>query len=271
MADNEKPEEKKEEKHQSTLESVISELKNFGKKAITIGAIAAMPFTYNLISPSHVANAQAFAYSLTAGRSTANVIQKKPALEGLVGEAARGTILSYPIAKAFEGVNQLESAVEASYGNMSAKSVKAGTWAFGVQPAVVTAHTAMTYGIGEKFRKYWWPSVRDVLLLLAIPSAANAVFLHKYGTLVQMAVAGTLSYIYGFIQAMRGEQGSIKNLAKALNPVPYISGGLTATGKLAKAVIYNPLKALYEISSGYTKKAAEPVKPQAPTAEAPAH
>ncbi|MBS3096869.1 hypothetical protein J4480_05525 [Candidatus Woesearchaeota archaeon] len=270
MADSEKPEENKEEKHQSTLESVFSELGSFAKKALAIGAVAALPFMYSYFDPSHVTRAQVFAYTTTAGHATANVIRGKSPFEKLVQRAAVTTTLSYPLAETFKGLNQLEAKVAESYGTIPAKAAKIAPWIFAAQPAYVVADTAAMYGVGKEFKKTIWSRIKSVFYWLALPSAINVGFLYTYGLLPQMAVSGALSFAYGFMQAMRGGEGSIKNLVNALNPFSYASAGLTATGKLAKAVIYNPLKALYEISSGYTKKAAESVKPQAPTAEAPA-
>src|SRR3989338_11711359 len=128
MAEQEEKQEKKEENPQSTLESVFSELGSFAKKALAIGAVAALPFMYSYINPSHVTRAQVFAYTTTAGHATANVIQGKPALDRLVRRAAVTTALSYPLAKTFQGLNQLEATVTESYGTIPAKAAKIAPW-----------------------------------------------------------------------------------------------------------------------------------------------
>jgi len=89
-------EKQKEQKPKTTLESVIGELGSFAKKAITIGAVAAMPFIYNPVIPSHVARAAVATYGFAAGKATANIIQNKNPLEGIMWQSATGAMLSAP-------------------------------------------------------------------------------------------------------------------------------------------------------------------------------
>ena len=92
-----------------TLENVIDELSGFGRKAVAIGAIAAMPLSFLPFAPSHVPRAAVTAYGYAAVyRATANVMQEKPALEKLVKVGTIGAINSVPLAAGFTALNMLE-------------------------------------------------------------------------------------------------------------------------------------------------------------------
>jgi len=215
MAEQEpKPE---EEKKQGTLESIVSGFKGLTKTALTIGAIAAMPYVFSYVDPTHLTSAKIFTYTISTGHATANLMQKKPALEGILKRAAIATPLSYQISNTFTGLNQLETAVAGSYGATAGTAAKVGTWAFAGQPALVTADTILNDGLGEKFRKNWWPSVKNVFKYLALPSAINVGFLYQFGLPVQMAVSAGLSFAYGLVQRLRTGEGSFKNLYESVN------------------------------------------------------
>ena len=249
--------EHKEEKKKGTLESVVDELSSFAKKAVTLGAIAVMPFAYSFIDPNQIARAQVYAYTLTAGKATANMMQDKPALENTIKESVIGTALSYPISKTFSGLNQLEERLTPLYGKIPTKLGKMAAWSLGAQPAIITAKGAMTYGIGKKFRENWWPSLKNGFKYLALPAALNVGFLYQYGLLVQMAVSGTLSFMLGLTDAARTGKGSMKNLYKKINPAPYFEGGISVTGNAIKNIfkgVYEPFYALGSSANDYTKK-----------------
>ncbi len=239
------PEEKKKEK--GTLENVIDEIWDFGKKAIAIGAVVASPFLFSAIDPSHVINAQIFTYTVSAGHTASNLAQNKPALEGIVKRGITALPVSYQISKTFQGLNQLEAALMPAYGTAAAKAAKIGTWAFAGQPAVATTDTILNYGLGKKFRQEWWPRVKNTFIALAIPSSINVGWLYTLGLPVQMAVAGSLGVIYGFIHAYRGGKGSIKNLFRALNPFSYISASASVTYKLSRNLIGGFYTGLYDV------------------------
>lgn len=236
-------------KNQSTLESIIEELTDFGKKSLIIGAVAAMPFVYSILDPGHLARAQVFTYGVAAGKCTANLIQKKPVLADVIRESSIGAISSYPMAKTFEGLNHWETKLAPGYGAAPAKALKVGAWVFGAQPALTTGRTIGYYGSGKKFRENVLPSIKTTFKYLALPAAINVGFVYQYGIFVQMAVSAFLRFSFGLVQSLRGGEGSAKNLFSALNPVPYISGGLSIIAILTKNLLYSPLKAVYEIGS----------------------
>ncbi len=259
-----------EKKEKGTLENVVDEILDFGKKAIAIGAVAASPFVFSAIDPSHTLNAQLFTYTVSAGHATANLMQKKSPLEGIVKRAVTAQPVSYQIAKTFSGLNQLEAALTPAYGSVAAKTAKIGTWAFAGQPAVATSDAILNYGLGKNFRKNLWPRVRDTFLYLAVPSSINVGLLYTYGLPVQMAVSGVLSFIYGLINAKRGGEASFKNLFSALNPFPYAAGAITSAGKAVKTAFYAGGSALDGLANFARKGYDYLSKPGAASSASPA-
>lgn len=272
------PGEQKKEK--GTLENVIGEIWDFGKKAIAIGAVVAMPYIFYPFMPTHVPLAQTTTYAVGAGRVASNVIQKKPALEGIIKDGIYGTAISYPTAEAFRVANQLETSLAINYGTTTAKAAKIGSWMFGVQPALSTSYTAYNYGFGKKFREEWWPRIKNTFYWLSLPAGINVGWLYQYGgVLTQMLVSGSLWFSFSLIQALRGGQGSLKNLFSA--SLSYIGGGLSVPYKLAKNSIGGFYKGFYDIGKGIggfiaSYKPSAPAQPAAPApssaqAPAPAH
>lgn len=240
---------KEEAKPKTTLESVISELGNFAKKAVAIGAVAALPFVYNYFDPLHVRNAQVVSYSLAASKVTSNLMENRPALEGTVRNSFNGALLSYPTAKAFGALNGLEPNIAAAYGNGPAKAAKTGMWMFGVQPMLATGNTALNYGIGKEFRKQLWPRVKATFKYLGLLGGLNAAYISSFGLFPQMAAASTLWYAFGLIQSKMGGKGSMKNLVKNLNPADYANAAVSGTSKL----IGNTGKGLTDVIYGLGK------------------
>lgn len=253
-----------EEKKKGTLESVIDELGSFARKALMLGAIVGVPLLYNFADTSHVARAQVTSYAWAAGKSTSNVIQGKKSLEGTVQESVRGALISYPLAEGFKGLNNLEAKFEHIYGAAVTKPFKGAAWAFGIQPTVITGRTALTYGIGKKFRENWWPNIKTGLKYLALPGALNVMYIYKFGLFTQMAVSATLSYILSLTQSLRGEAGSFRNLSKALNPFSYIGAGLRVTGKLVGNTVKGLYESVYAIGSSISDLYKSPPKPPEP-------
>ncbi|MBI4452888.1 hypothetical protein HY637_05650 [Candidatus Woesearchaeota archaeon] len=242
------PVEQKKEK--GALENLVDEFWDFGKKAIAIGAVAASPFIFSAIDPSHLVNAQLFTYAVSTGHATANLMQNKPVTDGLIKRAATAQPVSYQLAKTFSGLNQLEAALAPDYGSVAAKTAKIGTWVFAAQPAVVTTDAILNYGLGKNFRKNLWPRVKDTFLYLALPSSINVGLLYTYGLPVQMAVSGILSFIYGLINAKRGGEASFKNLFSALNPFAYIGAAASSAYKLVKNTISGVYYTAYGAGNG---------------------
>ncbi len=261
------PEEQKKEK--GTLESVIDEIWDFGKKTIAIGAVVAMPFLYNFYDPGHVARAAVTTYGFAAARTTANIVQKKEPLEGIVWQSATGAILSYPLAEGFRAVNNLESRMMPEYGLAATKAAKAGAFVFGVQPAVTTGRTALNYGLGKKFRENWWPSVKNTFKWLGLYGALNVTFLYQYGLLVQMITSAIGSYTLNLVESLRRGKGSIKNLFSALNPFSYIGASASVTYKLSRNLIGGFYKGLYDVGKSIGD-AIGSYQPSAPAQTAPA-
>lgn len=231
-----------EKKPESPLEEIVDGF----KKVISVGALALMPFGYNYIDPSHVVRAAVTTGAFAASKATTNIIQEKDPFDGIVRNGFNGTLLSYPIAEGFKGLNSLETTVQNSYGTVAAKTAKAAGMAFGLQPGVTAGNVALNYGLGKKFRENLWPTLKKSFKLIAIPGILNVTWLYQYGLLVQMVISGALSYLLNLSSASGEGKGSAKNLGKALNPFSYIGATLSVTGKFARNVLYNSYKGVYD-------------------------
>jgi len=256
---------RKEEKPKSTLESVIGELGSFAKKSLVIGALAAMPFGYNYIDPSHVARAAVTTTGFAAAKATTNIIQEKDPFDGIVRNGFNGALLSYPIAEGFKGLNSLENVIEPSYGTAAAKVAKGAAMASGLQPAITAGNVALNYGLGGKFRKNIWPTLKKSFKLIAIPGVLNVTYLYKFGLFVQMCVSASLSYLLNYSQAAGESKGNMKHLYTALNPFSYVSAGATASSKLVRNTTKGIYDSVYAIGSSisdlYKTKPAQSARP----------
>lgn len=242
------PQAGEEKKEKGTLENVIDEILDFGKKAIVIGAVAAMPFAYNFYDPSHVARAAVTASAFAASKVTTNIVQNKDPLEGFIRNGFNGTLLSYPIAEGFKGLNSLEAAIQPNYGTVAAKTIKGAGMAFGLQPGITAGNVALNYGLGKKLRENLWPTLKKSFKLIAIPGIINVNWLYQFGLLTQMIVSGSLSYLLNLSSSSGGEnKGSIKNLASALNPFSYIGAAASVSYNLAKNTIGGFYTGLYDV------------------------
>jgi hypothetical protein len=257
------------EKPKGFVASAFSELGDFVKKAAAVATIGVLPFAYGSFAPAHVASAQAFTYGMSAGRATSNLIQKKPVLKGTIHEAAVGAVLSYPVSRAFTGLNSLENTVAASYGAVSAKAAKIGATVFGLQPVITAGRTLGIYGIGKNFREHLWPSVKTTFKYLAVPGAINVGYVYQFGILAQMAFSASVSYAFGLIQSLRTGEGSFKNLLPHLNPISYAKSGATVTGKLVRNASYGIGEALRAIYSGVSNSLYSTSKPGGSNANSP--
>lgn len=260
----------KEEKKgglEGIIGNVFREIKDFGRKALTIGAIAAMPLSFNYIAPDHLTRAAVFTSTYTAGRCTANVMQNKPALEKALKHAAISLPMSYQLAETFKGLDSLEAKIAGNYGSLAGKSAKVAAWAAIGQPAVVTSQSVLNYGLGEKFRKHWWPSVKSVFYWLAIPSSINV--LAPISLFAKLAISGCLSFAFGIISASREGEGSIKNLYNAINPFAYASATYSLGTKAVKntfSTLYSGAYGLGSAVRGIFSGAAKPKEAGAPVA-----
>ncbi|MBI2655856.1 hypothetical protein HYX06_05550 [Candidatus Woesearchaeota archaeon] len=262
------PGEQKKEK--GTLESVVDEIWDFGKKTIAIGAVAAMPFLYNFYDPSHVARAAVTTYGFAAAKSTANVIQNKKPLEGIVWQGATGNMLSYPLARGFTGLNNLETALAPDYGATTARVAKAGGMVFGLQPAFTTIRTALNYGVGKKFRENLWPGINNTLKYISLIGAANVLWIYQYGLLAQMATSMLGSYVINLVESLRGGKGHINNLFSALNPFSYIGAAAGVSYKLAKNTIGGIYTGLHDVGKSIGDAFGGSYQPSAPSQPSPA-
>lgn len=262
-----------QEKQPGLLENIVDELSSFGnwiKKGAAIGAIAAMPYTFGLFNPAHIPGAQIMSYTMTSGRVTKNIMQKKPALDGVVKESMITSTMSYPFAGAFEGLNTLETKVTQNYGVVAGKLAKGAAWVGVGQPAATSVYTALRHGVGKKFREEVGGRIKTTWKYLGFPAALNLMFIAPHSVTAALGVSAALSYVFGFLQSGYGEEKpSLKNLANALNPIPYVSATASLGRKCARGT-YDVGRGLFEaaysigkgIADTITKKPAAPQTPQ---------
>ena len=261
--------EQKEEKKQSTWESVIGELGSFARKALLFGALAAMPLVYAPFNLAQVPRAAVTVAGFTAGQMASNMTRNLPLTEGIFNQGIKGNIISAPLAAGLYTLNNLETAVAANYGATAAKAAKVGAFLGVHQPAISTMRTALDYGLGKKFREYWWKGVKTTFYTIGLLGTFNVLYVYQLGLLPQMIYAGFLSFTFRFSNSIKELGGNFKNLYTRLNPIPHIGAGINATYKLAKTAL-SPLQALYEISSGLYKSAPKPPTPAPAPAPQPA-
>ena len=264
-------EKKEENKEVGTLESGLKEITNAGKNVLSIGAEVAFPFMF---SGQNRTNAMVNAYPLSLGARVDDIMAKKPidlksniksAKESLVG-----TLIANPLAYMFRYIEVIRQYVTNYAGAIPGGAAAVGALALG-QAVFIGAYTGLNHiiqnfsfkGLYNKFKNDYPTAIKNTWKYVLPLSAINPLFLAPYGITVQLAYGALMSFLFRLV--IKAKEAKFSNLVYAMNPIPYISGGLTATSKLAKSVIYNPLKALYEIGSGYAKKAAESVKPIAPS------
>lgn len=262
----------KEEKKKSTLESVISELGSFARKALIFGSLVAMPLLYLPLSPAHVPRAAATVAGFSAGQMVGNMARNESATKGVFRQGVTGNVLSAPLAVGFRAMNNLETVVEASYGPAVAKTAKVGTLLGIHQPTISTMRTAMDYGLGKNFRKYWWTGVKNTFYTLGMFGVVNVLYVYQFGLLAQMIYTGAASFVFRVVNSIKELGGSLKNLYSRLNPVPYVKATANVTYKLARNSVGGLYEAAYAIGSGLKDTLYEPTpkQPEKKPAEAPA-
>ena len=278
IAKNAPQQEKKEEPREvSAWESGLEEITNAGKNTLAIGAEIASPFMF---SGENRTNAMINAYPLSLGARVDDIMAKKPIdLKSNVKSAKEslvGTLIANPLAYMFRYIDVVKQYVTNYAGVIPGGAATVGALALG-QAAFIGAYTGLNHivqnfsfkGLYNKFKNDYWTSVKNTWQKLLALSAINPLFLAQYGIPVQLAYGSLISFLFRLV--IKAKEAKFSNLVYAMNPIPYISGTVTATGKLAKSVIYNPLRALYEIGSSYMqKKPSLPETPAQKLAESPA-
>ena len=251
-------EEEKEEKKQGALESIVNEGLNFIKKAAIIGGIAGSLFLVPLPVKINIG-------MMDLGKVTANKIQDKPALDGILKQTAIGAGLGYQVSETFKGLNGLESAVAVEYGNTAAKIAKGAAWGLVGQPAVVASYALAEDGTKSYFKNFMerW---KKVLKYLTIPSLINVLYLTPYGLPVQVAASAGLSYIFGLTQALKSGKGSIKNLVKSVNPIEYVKT-IGSIGYKATKATFDTFKSAYHAVGNVAEGLTSYVSGKAPKSE----
>ncbi len=260
--------EKKETKQVNAWESGLEEIVNAGKNVGAIAAEVAFPFMF---SGQNRTNAMVNAYPLSLGARVDDIMAKKPidfksnlrsAKESLVG-----TLIANPLAYMFRYIEVARQYVANLYGPIAGGAAAVGSLALG-QAAFIGGYMGLNHlvqnfsskGIYNKFKNDYPTAIKNTWKYVLLLSALNPLFLAPYGITVQLAYGALMSFLFRLV--IKAKEAKFSNLVYAMNPIPYISGGLNATAKLAKSVIYNPLKALYEIGSNFYKTTPKPPTPE---------
>ena len=275
------PQEKKEV---SAWESGLEEIANAGKNVGAIAAEVASPFMF---SGENRVNAMVNAYPLSLGARVEDIMAKKPIdLKSNIKSAKEsfvGTAITPGLAAMFKYIEVARQYVANLYGPIAGGAAAVGSLALG-QAAFIGGYMGLNHivqnfsskGLYNKFKNDYPTAIKNTWKYVLPLSTINPLFLAPYGIPVQLAYGALMSFLFRLV--IKAKEAKFSNLVSAMNPIPYISGALTSTAKLAKSVIYNlviynPLKALYEIGSNFYKSA--PKSPAAPTnaqqAAAPAH
>ena len=254
-------EKKEEPKKIGTLESAVNDISDAGKNGLAIAAEIASPFMF---SGQNRTNAMLNAYPLSLGARVDDIMAKKPIdLKSNVKSAKEslvGTLITLPLAAMFKYIEVARQYVTNSYGALPGGAAAVGALAFG-QAVFIGAYTGLNHivqnfsfkGLYNKFKNDYPTAVKNTWKYVLALSAINPLFLAQYGIGVQLAYGSLMSFLFRLV--IKAKEAKFSNFIYAMNPIPYISGTITATGKLAKSVIYNPLRALYKIGSNFYKSA----------------
>ncbi len=239
-----------EEKPEGFLETLINDMGDFWKwtkKGATVAGAAAitavLPVTQR---PTPI--------GFSLGQIVSNLMKEKPAYDGVLKQATVGSVLSYQLSGSFQAVNNLGDVVTRHYGQAAGTAAEIAAWNGVGLPAALTTNMALNKGIGEKFRKEYFPDIKKALYL-AIPSTIN--ILAPYSLFWKMLVSAGVSFSYRLTDTLHDGKGKIKNLFKAINPLPYAQATVSVAQKAVKntaSIAGGFFSALYEISSGVRTK-----------------
>ncbi|MBI2124880.1 Mpv17/PMP22 family protein [Candidatus Pacearchaeota archaeon] len=256
------PQEKKKE------ETPLEEIANAGKNSAAFAIGAAAPFVW----PFGTGRDNAVtAWPLAFGSAIEDKMQGKP-INWVKGakESAVGAMINPPLTRVFNYINISRDYVTANYGMIPGFATAVG--ALGAAQAVfIGAYTGLNHiiqnhtfkGLGEKFKKDYWPTVKRTWKYVLPLSALNVTVLpltalyQTLGVTAQLAYGSLMSLLFRLV-GPKAEGTSLKNLAKELNPFAYIGGAVSATAKIAKSLLYNPFKAAYETGKALGGYSAAP-------------
>ena len=259
MAEEKKPEqtanavsqqEKKEEK--GALERIIDESIYAAKNVGAVAAEVAFPFMF---SGEARTNAMINAYPLSLGARVDDIMAKKPIdLKSNVKaskESLVGALIAHPLAVLFKYIEVTRQYATNYAGAIPGAAAALGALALG-QAAFVGLYTGLNHivqnfsfkGLYTKFKNDYWPTMKRVWKYVLPLSAFNVLYLYQFGIAAQLAYGSLMTFLFRLV-GPKSEGASLKNLFKAMNPVPYAKAVATVPTKL--------LSGLYKIvqDTGY--------------------
>ena len=261
------------EKPLSPLEEIAAGAKN----ALAIGFGTAFPFLY----PGNVTHNATNALPLAGGAVIDDIMaNKKPDYIKAAKESVVGTVITAPLVGLLKYIN-----ITKDYATNYAGAIPGGAAAVGAlaagQAVFIGMYTGLNHiiqnwsfkGLYDKFKKDYWPSVKRTWKYVLPLSALNVLYIYKFGMVAQLAYGSLMTLLFRLV-GPKTEGASLKNLAYAMNPLPYVGGALKGTAKLAKNVFYGVPSALYAMGisvADYFKssqKSAAPAHPQPAAAPA---
>ena len=264
----------KEEKPKGTLENVVDESFSAAKY---LGAFAAgVSFPYLLFpgDSQKRTNAMINAYPLAAGSTVEDMMLGKPINPvKSMKESLVGTIMANPLASLFKYIEIARSSVTNYAGTLPGGAAAVGALAAG-QAIFVGSYMGLNHiiqnfsfkGLYEKFKKEYWPTMKNTWKYVLPLSSLNVLFLYKFGIAVQLAYGSLMSFLFRLV-GPKQPGASLKNLYSELKG--YTSAGVSVTGKLLKGVFYGVPEAFYGIGKGVADYFS--VKTPAPKPAAAAH
>ena len=262
-------EKREEPKKVSTLESVVNESFKLVGNSVKIGLAALVPYAQATAFPALKTDTAVMAGAQVFGDATTSYKKWKKFTAGNVLESSiQGTIITPPLA----GIYSIVNAIPATPLGYAAKVAYWGGFAY---PVFLGMYQTVDYliknrtfrGLRSYIKENYWPTLKYIWKYLFPLSVLNALFAPAA---LQIPIGALLSYIFALFGAPKKEE--LKEEQKR-DKTPYLVATPNVLGRLAYSTIdklvYSPLKALYEIGSGYAKKSAEAVKPPTPAPAAP--
>jgi len=256
---------KEESKKIGTLESVVGETLHFGKSLLNLGLAGAIPFAQAYTFPHLARDTAIMAGAQVAADSTVSLIKGKKYTSGNTLESAvMGTALTTPLYYLFKTAHKIPLDTPLGY------LAKAGYWGGVAYPAYVGFYQTVDYlirnrtfkGLGKYIKENYLGTLKRAWKYLLPISLLNVFFAPP---ILNIPIAAALTYIFDTFGAPK--KGELKEEEKR-DPTPYYVAAPRVAGRLAyeavNKLVYNPLKALYEIGSNFYKSAPKlPAQEQA--------
>ncbi len=264
-----------QKKPETPLEEIVNAAKNTA--AFAVGAVGpyVWPFGTGI-------NNAVTAWPLALGSAIEDKMQGKP-INWVKGakESVVEAIINRPLEKLFENVNNVRDYVTTNHGLIPGFGAAAAALGLG-QAVFIGMYTGLNHviqnhtfkGLGEKFKKEYWPSVKRTWMYVLPLSALNVTILpytaiyKTLGITAQLAYGSLMTLLFRLV-GPKAEGTSLKNLFKELNPFPYVGAALSVTAKAAKNILYQPFNALYDVGKALGGYGSSPV-PSAPETSVPA-